>query len=157
MRSCSKGKRTHCTSMEQSSTDHSYASSSRKANLATLHMRSSKRTSIFSLVSILSIYATSAFSTFAPPLSNSFSRQKYEWNERKVSENPRGKLQYIGQTTRKLIITHHGLYMKKKRPMPVIGYNAKEICDFYDRRPLVVGWRLNNLSLPLLGENECKV
>ncbi|GFH45958.1 hypothetical protein CTEN210_02432 [Chaetoceros tenuissimus] len=41
--------------------------------------------------------------------------------------------------------------MKKKRPMPVVGYNADEICKYYDMRPLVVGWRLNKLSLPLLG------
>jgi hypothetical protein len=34
--------------------------------------------------------------------------------------------------------------------MPVVGYNADKICEYYDRRPLVVGWRLNSLSLPLL-------
>lgn len=44
------------------------------------------------------------------------------------------------------------LRLKKKRPMPVVGYNAKDICDYYDRRPLVVGWRLNKLSFPLLGK-----
>ena len=43
------------------------------------------------------------------------------------------------------------LEVKKKRPMPVVGYDAKKICEYYDRRPLVVGWRLNRLSLPLLG------
>ncbi len=46
------------------------------------------------------------------------------------------------------------LRLKKKRPMPVVGYNAEYICSYYDRRPLVVGWRLNTLSLPLLGEKE---
>ena len=39
----------------------------------------------------------------------------------------------------------------KLRPMPVVGYEATEICEYYDRRPLEVGWRLNSLSLPLLG------
>lgn len=37
------------------------------------------------------------------------------------------------------------------QPIPVTGYNAKEIAEYYDRRPLEVGWRLNSLSLPLLG------
>jgi len=38
--------------------------------------------------------------------------------------------------------------------MPVVGYNAEEIMNYYDRRPLVVGWRLNKLSLPLLGKDR---
>ena len=37
------------------------------------------------------------------------------------------------------------------QPIPVTGYSAKEIAEYYDRRPLEVGWRLNSLSLPLLG------
>lgn len=44
------------------------------------------------------------------------------------------------------------LSVRKQKPMPIIGYNGEDICDYYDRRPLVVGWRLNILSLPLLGE-----
>ncbi len=51
-------------------------------------------------------------------------------------------------------MTSTQLRLKKKRPMPVVGYNAEYICSYYDRRPLVVGWRLNTLSLPLLGEKE---
>ena len=39
----------------------------------------------------------------------------------------------------------------KSKPIPVTGYNGKEIEDFYDRRPLQVGWRLNILGFPLLG------
>jgi len=35
--------------------------------------------------------------------------------------------------------------------MPVTGYDAQTILDFYDRRPLQVGWRLNSLGFPLLG------
>jgi len=35
--------------------------------------------------------------------------------------------------------------------MPITGYDAKAILEFYDRRPLQVGWRLNSLGLPLLG------
>ena len=42
---------------------------------------------------------------------------------------------------------------RKQTPMPIVGYDAKEICDKYDRNPLVVGWRLNILSLPLLGKS----
>lgn len=40
---------------------------------------------------------------------------------------------------------------KQKRSTPPTGYNAKAICELYDRRPLEVGWRLNILGLPLLG------
>jgi len=40
---------------------------------------------------------------------------------------------------------------KKMKPMPVTGYDAQAILDFYDRRPLQVGWRLNSLGFPLLG------
>ena len=43
------------------------------------------------------------------------------------------------------------LSVTKRKPMPIVGYNGQEICDYYDRSPLVVGWRLNILSLPLLG------
>ena len=39
----------------------------------------------------------------------------------------------------------------KTKPMPVTGYNAKSIEDYYDRQPLQVGWRLNSLGFPLLG------
>ena len=31
------------------------------------------------------------------------------------------------------------------------GYDSKAIEEFYDRRPLQVGWRLNSLGFPLLG------
>jgi predicted unusual protein kinase regulating ubiquinone biosynthesis (AarF/ABC1/UbiB family) len=40
---------------------------------------------------------------------------------------------------------------KKMKPMPVTGYDAKAIEEYYDARPLQVGWRLNRLGLPLLG------
>jgi hypothetical protein len=39
----------------------------------------------------------------------------------------------------------------KTKPMPVTGYNAELIEDYYDRRPFQVGWRLNSLGFPLLG------
>ncbi len=35
--------------------------------------------------------------------------------------------------------------------MPVTGYDAQSILNFYDRRPLHVGWRLNSLGIPLFG------
>jgi predicted unusual protein kinase regulating ubiquinone biosynthesis (AarF/ABC1/UbiB family) len=34
--------------------------------------------------------------------------------------------------------------------MPITGYDAKAIEEYYDARPLQVGWRLNRLGLPLL-------
>jgi predicted unusual protein kinase regulating ubiquinone biosynthesis (AarF/ABC1/UbiB family) len=36
------------------------------------------------------------------------------------------------------------------KPMAVTGYDAKAIEEFYDVRPLQVGWRLNSLGFPLL-------
>jgi hypothetical protein len=42
----------------------------------------------------------------------------------------------------------------KQRPMPVTGYDAKAILEYYDMRPLAVGWRLNILGFPLLGEKR---
>lgn len=39
----------------------------------------------------------------------------------------------------------------KMNPMPVRGYDAAAIEDYYDLRPLEVGWRLNSLGFPLLG------
>jgi hypothetical protein len=41
---------------------------------------------------------------------------------------------------------------RKTQPLPISGYSAKEIEDFYDRRPFQVGWRLNSLGFPLLGK-----
>ena len=38
----------------------------------------------------------------------------------------------------------------KKKPLPILGYNAQDITYHYDRLPLAVAWRLNSLSLPLL-------
>lgn len=40
---------------------------------------------------------------------------------------------------------------EKMKPMPVRGYDASAIEDYYDLRPFEVGWRLNSLGLPLLG------
>lgn len=41
--------------------------------------------------------------------------------------------------------------VRKTKPLPVVGYDAESICEFYDRRPLRVAWRLNCVGLPLLG------
>lgn len=49
------------------------------------------------------------------------------------------------------------LHITKKKPMPIVGYNGQDICDYYDRSPLTVGWRLNILSLPLLGKLSINV
>jgi hypothetical protein len=40
---------------------------------------------------------------------------------------------------------------QKTKPMPVTGYDAGAIEEYYDMRPLEVGWRLNSLGFPLLG------
>jgi hypothetical protein len=40
---------------------------------------------------------------------------------------------------------------QKTKPMPITGYDAQAILEFYDRRPLQVGWRLNSFGIPLLG------
>jgi hypothetical protein len=37
------------------------------------------------------------------------------------------------------------------KPMPILGYDALAIEEYYDIRPLEVGWRLNSLGFPLLG------
>uniref|UniRef100_A0A7S4N5F6 ABC1 atypical kinase-like domain-containing protein n=1 Tax=Odontella aurita TaxID=265563 RepID=A0A7S4N5F6_9STRA len=67
------------------------------------------------------------------------------WRERAGSL--KGPSPYTAQTS--------GMVIKPTKRsvdlMPVTGYNADEICEHYDRRPLEVGWRLNSLSLPLLG------
>ena len=41
---------------------------------------------------------------------------------------------------------------QKMKPLPVTGYDARAIEEHYDMRPLEVGWRLNSLGFPLLGE-----
>lgn len=48
-------------------------------------------------------------------------------------------------------VSRPGQGRKKMKPMPVTGYDAQSILNFYDRRPLQVGWRLNSLGFPLLG------
>jgi hypothetical protein len=44
-----------------------------------------------------------------------------------------------------------GRRRQKTKPMPLTGYDAQAIDEYYDRRPLQIGWRLNSLSFPLLG------
>ena len=39
----------------------------------------------------------------------------------------------------------------KTKPMPITGYNAAAIEEYYDHRPFQVGWRLNSLLFPMLG------
>jgi hypothetical protein len=40
---------------------------------------------------------------------------------------------------------------EQQQPLPVKGYDASAILNYYDKHPLDVGWRLNSLGLPLLG------
>lgn len=41
---------------------------------------------------------------------------------------------------------------QKMKPLPILGYNSRAILEYYDLRPLEVGWRLNSLGFPLLGK-----
>mmetsp|Transcript_18187 Transcript_18187/g.45027 ORF Transcript_18187/g.45027 Transcript_18187/m.45027 type:complete len:812 (+) Transcript_18187:155-2590(+) len=54
-------------------------------------------------------------------------------------------------TTQQTRLNDSGRRRQKTKPMPVTGYDGKTIDNFYDRRPLQVGWRLNSLGFPLLG------
>jgi hypothetical protein len=40
----------------------------------------------------------------------------------------------------------------KTQPMPVTGYSARAIEDYYNVRPFQVAWRLNTLGFPFLGK-----
>jgi predicted unusual protein kinase regulating ubiquinone biosynthesis (AarF/ABC1/UbiB family) len=40
---------------------------------------------------------------------------------------------------------------RKINPLPITGYDAAAIEDYYNGRPFQVGWRLNSLGFPLLG------
>lgn len=57
-----------------------------------------------------------------------------------------------GNTRRNLVDDYpDGRRRQKTKPIPVTGYDPRGIEDFYDRRPLQVGWRLNSLGFPMLG------
>lgn len=53
--------------------------------------------------------------------------------------------------SRKILTDNRSGSRRKTKPMPITGYDAKSIEEYYDRRPLQVGWRLNSLGFPLLG------
>jgi hypothetical protein len=61
------------------------------------------------------------------------------------------------QQQQRIVDNNEGTSKKRKRrrektmPMPVRGYDATAIEEYYDYRPFEVGWRLNSLGLPLLG------
>ena len=102
------------------------------------------------IISVLSFCNPSVVLSFSSPLPQlKSSSTAYRGNI-----NDSYNVQNYGHFTRskQTTSTTSCLRAKKKRPIPIVGYNAEEICDYYDRRPLVVGWRLNKLSLPLLGK-----
>jgi hypothetical protein len=74
-------------------------------------------------------------STTTLPIDRSFStlRQRQNQQSRISDENPKRR-------------------RVKTMPMPVRGYDAFAIEEYYDYRPLEVAWRLNSLGLPLLGK-----
>lgn len=49
-------------------------------------------------------------------------------------------------------ISMHDNVRSSSFPNSSVGYDAKSIINFYDRRPWEIGLRLNMLGLPLLGE-----
>jgi hypothetical protein len=40
---------------------------------------------------------------------------------------------------------------RKTKPLPITGYDAAAIEEYFNGRPLQVGWRLNSIGLPLFG------
>lgn len=93
---------------------------------------------------------------FAPPTSRARreSALSAETAASRTWDQTRHKLVYYGEDREEdpsppIIMTEK----IKTKPMPVVGYNAKEICEKYDRRPFQVGWRMNSVGLPLLGKS----
>jgi hypothetical protein len=105
------------------------------------------------LVSCLFLCNTSTVTSFIPSSSQISTARTVQYRIDNPQIASTGKLKSKADFKRLSFSTSSStrLEAKKKRPMPVVGYNAKKICEYYDRRPLVVGWRLNKLSLPLLG------
>ncbi len=96
---------------------------------------------------------SSAFSHLPPSYHYSKSRSYHRHNSEAVDDNPfNAGGNDILSSSSLYTFSSTQLSVRKKKPMPIVGYNGQEICDYYDRSPLVVGWRLNILSLPLLGQ-----
>lgn len=91
---------------------------------------------------------------FVPQTTTSYSATRPLNAASRTWDQTRHKLIYYGEDDKE---QHHQDPPKistdkiKTKPMPVTGYNAKEICETYDRRPFQVGWRMNSVGLPLLG------
>lgn len=88
----------------------------------------------------LSFLSETSQKVLLPPLQMS-SMGSRTWVQKKVPEQPNPD-------------DRNPLARLRRKPnaMPVTGYDAAAIEDFYDRRPLQVGWRLNSLGFPLLGK-----
>ncbi|CAB9520424.1 OF BC1 COMPLEX KINASE 3, chloroplastic [Seminavis robusta] len=77
-----------------------------------------------------------------------------DWDTRTWNQGPgRGRVSFSSstQSTHKNDKQNQVRQRRKTKPMPVTGYDFKDIEETYDRRPLQVGWRLNSLGFPLLG------
>ena len=90
---------------------------------------------------------------FNNPIFAEHSLSQRTWRRRRqpkldTSDSNRGDEPWQNQ---ELLLQSRGMLPQKAKPMPIVGYNADEILEFYDKRPLEVGWRLNSLGLPLLG------
>ena len=105
------------------------------------------------LVSFLSICNTSTVISFIPSSQTSIAKNSVDWEDNAIDST--GKLKFSIRFGSQIFGTSATkLNVKKKRPVSMVGYNANEICDYYNRRPLVVGWRLNGLSFLLLGTQK---
>jgi hypothetical protein len=140
--------------------------------------RSSFLTGLLSLPSFASILVSLHLSAQSPQIVRAFSTSLvYPLCSRNPSYDPSGVISYtlsnsISRTTMPdgepsrtwnqhpdmtqnigslLSSAQPQMLRKKTKPIPVTGYDGKAIDEFYDRRPLQVGWRLNSLGFPLLG------
>jgi hypothetical protein len=85
------------------------------------------------------------------PLKSSYIDEPRTWNLQRNNNNNNNNNNKDPPRGNNNVSDDRSKSRQKMKPMPITGYNYKSIEEYYDRRPLQVGWRLNSLSLPLLG------
>lgn len=90
--------------------------------------------------------ALAASSAEPPPTRRTF-RQRPSPRDNSIVEQYKGRQEEIEE----YLMAPFARDRMNMEPMPIKGYNAAAIEEYYDRRPLQVGWRLNSLGFPLLG------
>ena len=92
-----------------------------------------------------------ASSTEAPPPQQQQQRRRFRQrpSPRDVASTERYEQRQLELAQEAL--PHIAREHMKIQPLPIKGYDALAIEEYYDRRPLQVGWRLNSLGFPLLG------